>query len=273
MLTATQSKSIAGTQKYFDDVLTQGDYYLGQEVTSTWNGRGVSILGLKAGTPVTRKQFQALLAGINPVTGKKFVQRRRKDRRPGVDLTFSVPKSVSLVWAINQDEEIAKALREAVHETMQADVEPLMHRRVRQGKHAQTKQRARTGKLIYADFLHKTSRPVAGKPDPHLHIHAFVINWTEDRGKQYAGELEEIIRQRPSLQARFEARLANKLNRELGLRGRKGSLSSKRQDQSGLGSQRHWACDDRKVQYPYRADRRVRPRTGNRRCGRKSKAG
>lgn len=216
MLIATQGKSVTGTQQYFDQVLTQGDYYLGQEIAGHWHGQGAEILGLGHGSKVTKQQFNDLLQGNHPVTGKKLTQRNRKDRRPGMDLTFSVPKSVSLAWAINGDERILEALRSAVHDTMTHDIEPLMQRRVRTGKHAATQQKASTGKLIYADFLHKTSRPVESHADPHLHIHAFVINWTEHEGKHYAGEFEEIVRQRPSLQAKFEARLARTLQHQLG---------------------------------------------------------
>ena len=212
MLIATQAKSIAGTQRYFDKVLTQGDYYLGHEVNGTWRGLGAELLGLEEGATVTREEFGRLLAGLHPTTEKKLVQRLRKDRRPGVDFTYSVPKSVSIAWAVKKDERILEALRESVHETMARDVEPLMCRRVRDGGRAATKDRKRTGKLIYADFLHKTSRPVEGKTDPHLHIHAFCLNWTHDEGKHYAAEMEEIVRSRPYLQAAFEARLAGKLN-------------------------------------------------------------
>ncbi|KAA5539999.1 relaxase domain-containing protein [Roseiconus nitratireducens] len=216
MLIATQGKSVSGTQQYFEQVLTQGDYYLGQEVSGQWRGQGAELLGLGHGSDVTKQQFNDLLQGNHPLTGERLTQRDRKDRRPGMDLTFSVPKSVSLAWAINHDDRISQALCDAVHETMSRDVEPLMQRRVRNGENANSKQKTATGKLVYADFLHKTSRPVDGKPDPHLHVHAFVINWTEHNGKHYAGEFEEIVRQRPSLQAKFEARLANKLKNELG---------------------------------------------------------
>ncbi|QDU98589.1 MobF family relaxase [Lignipirellula cremea] len=216
MLIATQGKSVPGTRQYFEQVLTQGDYYLGQEVAGQWRGKGAEILSLGRGSKVTKEQFNALLQGNHPVTGKQLTQRNRKDRRPGMDLTFSVPKSVSLAWAINGDERIVAALQAAVRETMAHDVEPLMQRRVRQGKHAASKQKVQTGNIIYADFLHKTSRPVEGNADPHLHVHAFVINWTQQNGRHFAGEFEEIVRQRPSLQAKFEARLAGKLQHELG---------------------------------------------------------
>ena len=216
MLNATQAKSSAGALQYFEAVLTQGDYYLGAEVNGSWHGEAATTLGLEAGSPVTKAAFQALLEGRHPTTEKKLVQRLRHDRRPGVDLTFSVPKSVSLVWAINHDERIVAALQEAVHETMRLDVEPMTCRRVRHGLKAATKDRRRTGNLIYADFLHKTSRPVDGGVDPHLHIHCFVLNYTADGGRHYAAEMEEIMRQLPALQAKFEARLARRLARDLG---------------------------------------------------------
>lgn len=216
MLIATQSRNVASTSQYFDQVLTQGDYYLGQEINGRWQGKGADLLGVGHGNDVTKAQFDALLQGRHPITGDALTQRNRKDRRPGMDLTFSVPKSVSLAWAINEDERLIEALRDVVAETMTKDVEPLMQRRVRRGKHSNSEQKAQTGKLIYADFLHKTSRPVDGVADPHLHIHSFVINWTEDDGKHYAGQMEEIVRQRATLQAKFESRLARKLRDELG---------------------------------------------------------
>lgn len=233
MLIATQAKSIEGTEKYFDTVLTQGDYYTGAEINGTWNGKAADLLGLGVGTDVTKAQFKALLAGKHPITGQKLAQRVRQDRRPGVDLTFSVPKSVSLVWAINQDEAILDALREAVKETMTKDVEPLICRRVRQGKKADSMDRVKTGNLVYADFLHKTSRPVDGQVDPHLHIHAFVMNYTSDGGKHYAAELEEIFRERPSLQAKFEARLARRLKQQLGYRVEKVRFSQSGRSKTG----------------------------------------
>lgn len=216
MIRATPVTSIEGAESYFNNSLTQGDYYLGTETNGNWHGKATEVLGFEAGSPVTKEQFQALLRGLHPVTGAKLAQRIRKDRRPGVDLTFSVPKSISLVWAINQDERLVEAIREAVSETMAEEIEPLMCRRVRDGAKAASKDRKPTRNFVYADFLHKTSRPVEGVVDPHLHVHAFVMNYTHDSGKHYAAEMEEIFRQRPYLQAAFEARLARKLQHDLG---------------------------------------------------------
>lgn len=216
MLIATQSKNADSTRQYFDQVLTQGDYYLGQEINGRWHGRGTETLGLTTGDLVTRDQFNHLLQGKHPNTGETLTQRVRKDRRPGMDLTFSVPKSVSLAWAILGDEAIVDALRKAVAETMTRDVEPLMQRRVRHGGYANSERKSATGTMIYADFVHKTSRPVDGVADPHLHVHAYCINWTHQDGRHYAGQFEEIVRQRASLQAKFESRLAKRLRDQLG---------------------------------------------------------
>jgi conjugative relaxase-like TrwC/TraI family protein len=215
MLTATQAKSIEGTERYFE-TLNYGDYYTGVEVGAKWHGQLAKPLGIEEGSPVTQDQFKALLRGLHPVTGKKLAQRMRQDRRPGIDLTFSVPKSVSLAWGINQDEAILDALREAVHETMSKDVEPLMCRRDRTGKNTHTQNRLQTGNIVYADFLHKVARPANGKVDMHLHLHAFVMNLTAADGKIFAAEPEEIFRQRQCLQAKFEARLACTLEKQLG---------------------------------------------------------
>lgn len=215
MLFATQAKSIAGTSKYFDSVLMRGDYYTGTEINGTWQGKAAEMLGLEQGSEVSKGQFKALLSGLHPITGKKLAQRIRKDRRPGVDLTYSCPKSVSAIWAINKDERILDVLQETVRESLELDVEPLVCRRVRDGKAHQTKSRKKTGNLIAADFLHKTARPVENRVDMHLHVHAFVMNHTSDGSKHYAAELEEIFRERPSIQAKFEARLARRLHQDL----------------------------------------------------------
>lgn len=216
MLNATQSKSISGAVKYFETVLTQGDYYLGTEVAANWQGKAAQLLGLDSSKRVTKKDFEALLRGLHPETGKKLTQRMRQDRRPGIDFTFSVPKSVSLAWALSGDERIIETLQEAVRETMEKDVEPLVHRRVRDGANANTTNRKQTGNFLYCGFLHKTSRPVDELVDPHLHVHAFALNLTIADERCFAAEYAEAMRQLPSLQAKFDSRLAKKLESELG---------------------------------------------------------
>ena len=217
MLFATQHKSIDEAVRYFKQVLSTGDYYLGTEIKANWNGRLAEQLGLDKSRAVTQKEFEAVLAGMHPHTGKKLSQRMRMDRRPGIDFTWSIPKSVSLLYAISEDERVITLLRETVTEVMESEVEPLVHRRVRDGKNSRTDNRKRTGKMLFADFCHLTSRPVNGVPDPHGHVHAFAINLTEDEGRYFAADYTEVMRRLPYLQAVFDAKLIQKLETELGV--------------------------------------------------------
>lgn len=210
MLTLTQSTSAAGTAQYFE-TLSAGDYYLGEQIKAVWQGKTANRLGLDQGSELTKNQFMDLLVGKNPVTGEPLTQRLRRNRRPGMDMTLSVPKSVSLAWAMNKDEAVLAAFRDAVNTTMSEDVEPLIHRRVRDGNYSGTRQRTQTGNMLWAGFEHKTARPVDDLVDPQLHMHCFVFNVTEHNGQFYAAELEEIVRRKARLEAGFKARLAKNL--------------------------------------------------------------
>ena len=202
--------------KYFEKVLSTGDYYLGTEIKANWHGKLATELGLDLSKPVRKEEFESVLAGKHPITGKNLMQRTRKDRRPGIDFTFSVPKSVSSVYAINRDERILQLIQETVRHIVETEIEPFVYRRVREGANVRTDNRKHTGKMLYADFLHLTSRPVNGVPDIHLHTHVFAPNLTEDAGKTYAGDFTEVMRGLPYVQAAFDARLADRLEKELG---------------------------------------------------------
>ena len=58
--------------------------------------------------------------------------RTRTERTVGYDFTFSVPKSVSLLYAMSGDQGILDAFRGAVDETMR-EMEAEMKTRVRKG--------------------------------------------------------------------------------------------------------------------------------------------
>jgi conjugative relaxase-like TrwC/TraI family protein len=184
------------------------DYHMeGQEQPAFWRGKGAEMLGLTG--EVKREDFEALCDNLNPNTGKQLTAKTIQNRRVGYDLTFSVPKSVSLAFAVGGDERIADAFRVAVAETM-GEVEREMKARVR--KRGSDYDRD-TGNIIWTDFLHTTSRPINGEPDPQLHIHAVVFNATYDREESQwkAGQFGGIKADGPYFQAVFRARLANQL--------------------------------------------------------------
>jgi len=200
----SQQNSAAGAKRYY----ATADYYLdGQELVGQWGGKGAERLGL-SGT-VGKKAFEQLCDNLDPRTGQPLTVRTRTERTVGYDFTFSVPKSVSLLYGLTEDREILYAFQEATRETMR-EMEAEMKTRVRK---AGKDENRTTGNMIWAEFIHTTSRPVDGVPDPQLHAHCFVFNSTfdkeEDRWK--AGQFRELKRDAPYFQAAFRVRLANRL--------------------------------------------------------------
>src|ERR1700678_4480683 len=208
MIRISQQDSASSAKRYY----ATADYYSeGQELVGSWGGKGASRLGL-SGT-VDKFSFERLCDNLDPRTGKPLTVRTGSERTVGYDFTFSVPKSVSLLYATSGDQDIMDAFRGAVDETMR-EIEAEMKTRVRMGR--QDADRT-TGNMVWAEFIHTTSRPVDGMPDPQLHAHVFVFNttWDEEERRWKAGQFADIKRDSPYFQAAFRVRLANRLQ-ELG---------------------------------------------------------
>ena len=171
MLRIIQNSSVAGAQRYY----STADYYTeGQELAGVWRGTGARLLGLSG--EVQRDDWDAMCDNKHPLTGEQLTARQRDVRRVGYDFNFHVPKSVSILYSLTQDERILDAFRESVGQTM-TDMESEMQTRVR--KAGKNEDRV-TGNMVWGEFVHFTSRPVDGVPDPHLHAHCFVFNSTWD---------------------------------------------------------------------------------------------
>src|SRR6266480_3469251 len=148
MIRITQQDSAKDAKRYY----AAADYYSeGQEIVGSWAGKGASRLGL-AGT-VDKLSFERLCDNLDPKTGKKLTVRTRSERTVGYDFTFSVPKSVSLLYAMSGDQDIMEAFRGAVDETMR-EIETEIKTRVR--KNGQDTDRT-TGNMVWAEFIHTTS--------------------------------------------------------------------------------------------------------------------
>ncbi len=204
MIRISQQDSASGAKRYY----ATADYYSeGQELVGSWGGQGAERLGL-SGT-VDKFSFERLCDNLDPRTGEPLTVRTRTERTVGYDFTFSVPKSVSLLYAMSGDQDILEAFRSAVDETMR-EMEAEMKTRVR--TRGQDANRL-TGNMTWAEFIHTTSRPVDGMPDPQLHAHVFVFNstWDQEEERWKAGQFRELKRDAPYFQAAFRVRLANNL--------------------------------------------------------------
>lgn len=208
MLRIFQTQSVDAAKSYYASGLREGDYY-SEEGKGLWSGKAAEMLGLSG--EVEREQFEALCENRRPDTGGKLKPREDSDRKVGYDMTFSAPKSVSILHEILGDERTLGVFHDAVRETMRS-IEADAHARVR--RDGAVSQR-RTGNLVWAEFTHHTSRPVDGLSDPSLHCHCYCFNATFDaeEGRFKAGEFFHIKHDAPYYEAIFHSKLAMGLRR------------------------------------------------------------
>ncbi|WP_163454485.1 relaxase domain-containing protein, partial [Escherichia coli] len=81
----------------------------GSSEVSAWGGAGAEALALEG--EVSRESFEQILSGVLP-SGEGVAQV--ENRRNGVDLTFSAPKSVSVMAYVAGDKRVLAANMVAV---------------------------------------------------------------------------------------------------------------------------------------------------------------
>ena len=116
--TVTHITSASASVAYFE----QDGYYAKGSAqhrrASAWYGRGAAALGLPL--HVSPRRFHAVLSGLVPGTELRLGRIRdgAHEHRPGVDITFSAPKSVSIAALVECNRGVKRAHDEAVREAM-----------------------------------------------------------------------------------------------------------------------------------------------------------
>ena len=160
------SSSAAAASYYQAD-----NYYRADESrdSSSWVGAGAEKLGLDG--PVDEKVFADLLDGKLPHGAT--ISAPDGSHRPGIDLTFSAPKSVSILALVGRDERLLVAMRESVMATLAWAQKNVMEARVWDPALGQTVPE-KTGNLAAATFLHDINR----NGECQLHVHSVIANAT-----------------------------------------------------------------------------------------------
>ncbi len=176
---------------------------------SAWFGKGAAALSLTG--QVDKDEFFKTLNGevqgqqlgkwvVNEKTGE-----RELDHRPGLDITFSAPKSVSLLAEVAGNRDVRLAHEAAVGKALAYVESELAHARVTEGG---VTEPVRTGNLVAALFRHNTSRDL----DPQTHTHAVVMNATmRADGAWRSLTNEEIYNAQRVIGAIYNAELADQL--------------------------------------------------------------
>lgn len=209
MLTISQ---IRGDGSYYTS-LGQDDYYLkGGEPLGVFAGEGAQTLGLSG--DVDPHVYRKLMAGFSPDGQTAYFRNSGTEgRRPGTDLTFSAPKSVSELWAASRGvANLERAIREAHWAAVQRAMAYLQETAAfgREGLGGHNWVRVQ---LLWAAFEHGTNRNL----DPQLHTHVVVVNTGVTGAQPRAVAHLPLYKAKMAAGAVYRAALASELRQRLGL--------------------------------------------------------
>lgn len=170
MLSTSIIKNVSDAGHYYT---AKDNYYTAEEgiEQSEWYGKGTTKLNLQG--EINTNQFTSLLKGELPngeIIGK--VVDGIMHHRAGWDLTFSAPKSVSIMALLAGDKRLLDAHRNAVKVVLSEIERGCSEVRVKtQGETSYH----HTKNIVAALFHHDLSRA----EDPQLHTHSVIMNLTE----------------------------------------------------------------------------------------------
>jgi conjugative relaxase-like TrwC/TraI family protein len=173
----------AANRDYHQQQIAQGldDYYAGHgEAPGQWAGQMAAELGLAG--QIDGAGHAALVDGQDAGSGEALVERANGSTVLAYDLTFSAPKSVSVLYAV-ADDETSAALVDA-HETAAAAALAHLEReacQVRRGRGGHKHQPA--DGFLAAAYRHRMSRA----QDPQLHTHFVVANAARGSDGRWSG--------------------------------------------------------------------------------------
>jgi conjugative relaxase-like TrwC/TraI family protein len=167
------AKMVTGAEDYYIASVAHGreEYYTGSgESPGFWLGEGARRLELEG--PVEPEHLRQVLAGVSPhgeiLTAGRVDEAKRV---AGFDLTFSAPKSVSLLFGLS-DPGVSAIVRGVHEDAVEQALGYLERNALALRRGAGGHNSARAEGLVAAGFTHRTSR--AG--DPQLHTHVLVAN-------------------------------------------------------------------------------------------------
>lgn len=217
MLSVANVRTAGGAANYFaaDNYYTRAD----AERSGEWLGKGAETLGLRG--VIQASQFEAVLKGMLPDGSR--VGSDNRAHRAGTDLTFSMPKSWSILALVGGDRRILDAYGAAVRETLAWTEKNLAETRME----VRGKERVvATRNLVIGLFQHDTNR----NQEPNAHFHAVVANVTQGPdGKWRALRNDKLWEHNTLLNAMTMARFrlaVEKLGYQVGEYGKHGNFEA-----------------------------------------------
>jgi len=209
--------SIGKMGKAGDDVasyyvsLAREDYYTqGGEPPGQWRGIGSSQLGLNGS--IDAADLRPVLAGYDPHTATGLVQHPGPTHVAGWDLTFSAPKSVSVLWS-QADPETRQVIQAAQQTAVDRALDFVEAHAAFTRRGSGSKIQEPVAGLVVACYEHSTSRA----QDPQLHTHCLVANAAPRRDGTWGSvDSRHLFAWKMASGAVYRSELAHTLQNELG---------------------------------------------------------
>jgi conjugative relaxase-like TrwC/TraI family protein len=206
-----------GQERYYTEKVAeaQEDYYSGEgERPGEWVGDAAADLGLEG--KVDADQLTAMLTGRNPAGGEPLLGTNGVPANgsvPGFDLTFSAPKSVSLLWGLGGPAASIDAV-EAHKEAVKAALAYMQREACWTRRGAGGAEFLKGEGFLAAAYQHRSSR----NGDPQLHTHVLIANATRADGRWTRLHHPSIYEHAKTAGYVYEAHLRHELTRRIGVR-------------------------------------------------------
>jgi conjugative relaxase-like TrwC/TraI family protein len=179
-------------------------------VPGTWAGGAAAAMGLEG--PVNPAAFEALLEGLHPLTGRRI--RSVRATVSGLDLTFSAPKSASVLFALG-GEDLARRIVDAHTDAVSGAMAYVERHAVAARRRAGAERPVLpTSGVVAGRFTHAVNR----NHDPHLHSHVVMANLVHGSdGRWSACDGRGLAAHAAAASAVYDAHLRHELTRTLGV--------------------------------------------------------
>jgi len=210
MLSISIIKDSGAASSYYE----KDDYYAGNgedpNAQGQWYGKAATALGLSGS--VDKEEFRKCLEGNLP-NGTSLGRFRDGERQhtPRWDMTFSAPKSASLLYELAGDKLVLEAHQTAVKTAINwIEDNAASRRKLDQTSEGAGKKIEETGNVAVALFNHDTNR----NQDPQLHTHAVLLNATQGSdGKFRSLHSKPVFEQKMTGGNVYRAALARELQK------------------------------------------------------------
>ena len=203
---------------YYAEEIADGreDYWAEEKMPAAWVGRGALALGLGDESPSAETLERLFAHGTDPGNGAplgRAIAPRDSRAVAGFAMTFAPPKSVSVLWALADEDSAREVMRS--HAIAAGSALSFLE------EHAAFTRRGRGGVyqvdtkgLVAAAFTHRTSRAA----DPQVHTHLLVANKVQaEDGAWLSLDARELYTHQSAAGMLYKAALRAELTTRLGV--------------------------------------------------------